>query len=347
MAVVSSADRDKLIVQMRRVSVMTMFLLVALATPALAQSRTGLRVAGAQAIAFASDGSRYAAWQESEGTAVTVFDERTQRNRQIAVPLGCRLASDESEFSEELVARVHSGRFLLSCSNGQAVLNGESVGQQPLPALSGGYRWEEVGSRYAAGPARDCAYRHCISVVELATGRVSVRHDSAIPNLDRPGAPSAMICPALRRRVATELVASNPVPYAYAEGFYAHAAKRRGYIEIDRCKRPPILIGGHGEPRDFDLRDGLLTWDTGYGSSAEPNEESAHGGVLGAYQLATARRRTWPLPRLSVAEASPGLRTIGYSEHAGRTVFWIATRSVNLGKAGNAPVNSAVYSARF
>lgn len=137
------------------------------------------------------------------------------------------------------------------------------------------------------------------------------------------------------------------MPYAYAGGLYVHAAKRKGYIEIDRCKRPPILIRGSGEPRDFDLRDGLLTWDTGYGPSVEPNGESAHPSVLGAYQLATARRRTWRLPRLSVAEEPPGLRTIGYSEHAGRTVFWIATRSVNLGKAGNAPVNSAVYSAHF
>jgi hypothetical protein len=349
--VVVGSRSDKVRVWMSRVSVLITFgllLVVSLVMPASAQYRAGLRLAGAQTVAFASDGSRYAVWQESGRAAVTVvIDGKTWRQRQVAVPLGCRLALDESEFSEEAVARAHSGRFLLSCSSGQAVLNAGNGALQSLPALPGSYRWEEAGSRYAAGPTRDCAYKQCISVVELATGRVSVRHESAIPDLDRPGAPGARVCPALRRRVARALVSSNPLPYAYAEGFYAHAANRTGYIEIDRCKLRPILIPGRGEPRDFDLRDGLLTWDTGYRPSVEPNEESAHASVLGAYQLATATRRTWRLPRLSVAEEQPGLRTMGYSEHAGRTVFWIATRRVNLGKAGNAPVSSAVYSARF
>ena len=317
------------------------------ALPASAESRAVVRIGGTATVAFAADGSRYAAWQESGSAAIVVFDARTSRKRPLTVPSGCLLASDESEFSEEVVARARSGRFLLDCGSAQAALDVENGSLQSLPALPNRYQWEEVGSRYAAGPTGECAYNQCVAVVDLATKRVSVRHESAIPDLDRPGAPSTQVCPALRRRVATALVASSPAPYAYAGGLFVHAAKRSGYIEIDRCKRAPTLIPGRGEPRDFDLRDGLLTWDTGYGSSVAPNEESAHSSILGAYQLATGSHRTWALPRLAVAEEPPGPRTIGYSEHAGRTVFWVATRSVILGKAGNAPGDSSVYSARF
>ena len=335
-------------IQARRVcAVMTLGLLGAFATPAWAGAGTSLRADGADAASFGSDGTRFAAWQEPGRSDVLVLDLRTSRKREVVVPLGCRLASDESEFTEEAVVRAHSGRFLLGCGSGQAVLDGESGALQSLPLISGGYLWEAVGSRYAAGPASKCAYKRCLTLTELATGRVSGRRESAIPDLDRAGAPRVTICRALRRLVSRELLAPSPRPYAYSGRLFAHPAKRQGYLELDRCKGPPTLIAGRGAPRDFDLRDGLLTWDTGNRPSAEPSEGSAFPSVLGAYDLSTGSRRTWQLPRLSVAGESPGLRSLGYSEHVGRRVFWIATRTLRLGKGGNATEHSSVYSARF
>jgi hypothetical protein len=315
------------------------------AVPASASPRGSLRDRAAKTFAFASDGSRYAAWQQASRSTVVVFDARTQRTRTLAVT-DCGLVPDESEVTEEATPRARSGRFLLECGRNQAVLDVESGAVQPLPLEPDGYKWEEVGTHYAAGPTPACAYHRCVALVDIATGAMSVRHEPMVPDLDRPGAPSARVCRALRGRLVTELVAPSPASYVYADGLFAHDAKRHGYIEIDRCKRPPILIPGRGEPRDFDLRDGLLTWDTGHQVSTEP-EESTHPSVLGAYELSSASRRTWQLPRLSVAEEPPGLRILGYSEHAGRSVFWIATRAVRLGKAGNSPEYSSVYAAPF
>jgi hypothetical protein len=313
------------------------------AVPASAGPRGSLRDTAAQTFAFASDGSRYAVWQQEGRSSVVVFDARTRRTRTLAVN-DCGLVPDESQFTEEATPRGRSGRFLLACGRNQAVLDVESGAVEPLPIRPNDYNWEEVGTRYAAGPTAACAYARCVTLVDIATGAISVRHQPIVPDLDRPGAPSARICGALRRRVVTELLAPSPGSYAYADGLFAHDAKRHGYIEIDRCKRPPILLPGRGEPRDFDLRDGLLSWDTGHQVSVE-SEESTRPGVLGAYEISTASRRTWQLPRLSVAEEPPGLRTLGYSEHAGGSVFWIATRAVRLGKAGNSPEYSSVYAA--
>jgi hypothetical protein len=128
-----------------------------------------------------------------------------------------------------------------------------------------------------------------------------------------------------------------------------HAAKRAGYVEIDRCKRPPIMLAGRGEPRDFDLSAGLLTWDTGYPTSGVDEEgESRYPSVLSAYQLATGRRRSWRLPRLVLLNGEePRHVVFGYSTHTAHTVFWIADRSVNHGKTGLIVESSSVYSANF
>jgi hypothetical protein len=217
-----------------------------------------------------------------------------------------------------------------------------------LPDDLSRYDWALVGTDYAESPNTGCGdYDECFALYNLATGAISVRRAPAIVDLDRPGAPAAPLCPALRRRILAAQRAEVPPSFAYEDGLFVHAAKRVGYVEIDRCKRPPIVLSGRGEPRDFDLSAGLLTWDTGYPTSGVDEEgESPYPSVLNAYQLATGRRRSWRLPRRVLpGETRPVV--FGYSTHTSQTVFWIADRSVNYGKTGLIVETSSIYSARF
>jgi hypothetical protein len=104
-----------------------------------------------------------------------------------------------------------------------------------------------------------------------------------------------------------------------------------------------------GEPSNFELGGGLLTWDTGHSAvNFEPNEETASRGTLSSYQLSSGKRRTWKLPRLSINrgqdDESPGV--YGYSAHTANTVFWIATRMlVGVGEGSVAVGTSSIYAA--
>jgi hypothetical protein len=302
--------------------------------------------------AFASDGSRYAAWQTSEGLPIIVLDTATRQRRSIAPPTGCKLQSQEEQSSPsgEAAPDAGSGRFLLRCGvYEQGVLNVHTGEAQMLPDDLGRYWWTLVGTRYAESPDTGCgSYDECFALYDLATGAISVRRAPAIVNLDLPGAPAAPLCPALRDRILAAERAAVPPSFAYENGLFVHPAKRAGYVEIDRCKRPPIMLSGRGAPRDFDLSAGLLTWDTGYRSEGvDEEEESRYPSVLSAYQLATGKRRSWRLPRLALVDGEPRRVVFGYSTHTARTVFWIADRSVNHGKTGLIVESSSVYSANF
>lgn len=273
---------------------------------------------------------------------------RTETNHRVT--LGCELQSQyqADQSSGQALPNPSSGRFLLQCGvYEQAVLDVRTGQTQLLPDDLSHYWWRVAGTDYAESPNTGCGgYDKCFALYDLATGAISVRRAPAIVDLDRPGAPTAPLCPALRRRILAAKRAAAP-SFAYERGLFVHAAKRAGYIEIDRCKRPPIVLSGRGEPRNFDLSAGLLTWDTGYPTSGIDEEgESPYPSVLNAYQLATRRRRSWRLPaRVLPGETRPVV--FGYSTHTSQTVFWIADRSVNYGKTGLIVETSSIYSARF
>jgi hypothetical protein len=315
-----------------------------------AASSFSLRERAPSTRAFASDGSRYAAWQASEGSPIVVLDAATGQRRSVAPPAGCKLQSQEDQTSGEAIPSASSGRFLLQCGvYEQGVLDLLHAGEaQLLPDDLGRYRWTVVGTRYAESPNTGCrGFDGCIALYDLATGAISIRHVPGLVDLDRSGAPPVALCAALRRRV---LAAEKEFrsSFVYENDLFVHAAKRAGYVEIDRCKRPPIMLAGRGEPRDFDLSAGLLTWDTGYTSEGvDEAEESRYPSVLSAYQLATGKRRSWRLPRLALVNGEPRRVVFGYSTHTARTVFWIADRSVNHGKTGLIVESSSVYSANF
>jgi hypothetical protein len=312
-------------------------------------SSLALRQIAPSTRAFASDGSRYVAWQTGEGSPIVVLDTATGQRRRVAPPAGCGLQSPAEASSGQVVPNPSRGRFLLRCgAHEQAVLNVRTGQTQKLPDDLDRYDWAVVGTEYAESPNTGCSgYDTCFALYDLATGAISVRRSPAIVDLDRPGAPAAPLCPALRRRILAAQRAAVPPSFAYENGSFVHPAKRAGYVEIDRCKRPPVLLAGRGEPRDFDLSAGVLSWDTGYPTSGVDEEgESPYPSVLNAYQLATGRRRSWRLPRRVLPGESRPVG-FGYSTHTSQTVFWIADRSVNHGKTGLIVETSSIYSATF
>jgi hypothetical protein len=323
------------------------------------------------ATSFASDGARYAAWQVHAGAPIVVLDTLTGHTKTITAPTGCGLIARQGSEGEPSPTAV-GGRFLLDCetpTRSQEVLDvrtGNS-GMLPTVTLPNGTlyydQWERIGARYVEGTAApeecsDSAREHesCIALFDLATGAVSYRPPSQVLNLDLPGAPQ--ICPALRGGVLAAKKANTNL--AYGSGVFAHLTRDRRNVQVDRCSGHATVLPGpsgstkagrrtEGEPSNFELGGGLLTWDTGHSAvNFEPNEETASRGTLTSYSLSSRRLRTWKLPRLSnnrgQDDESPGV--YGYSAHTANAVFWIATRTLlGVGQEGVAVGTSSIYAA--
>lgn len=257
--------------------------------------------------------------------------------------MGCRL-HNEAESGEPIISAA-AGRFLLECGEGAAqtlldVRTGRSV---LLPKKTNGTSdWYRVGTRYVMG----------VNVLyDIATG--ASRPLKRVADLDAPGASTNGICPAVRR-----LVVHNPWDglhrgFAFQGELFAQGSGKRGEVQLDRCHgRPTILRArgtdggfGNGEPEDFDLRGGLLSWDTGSEAAGYIPPEPKFRGGLYAYALATRRRHKWLLPRLPVTVAGETVKgTYGYSTHTANMVFWIATQTLSCYKLCDVET-SAVYAA--
>jgi hypothetical protein len=342
-------------------------LLVAAAPCSLA---SGLRQLVGSTTSFAADGERYAAWQVRVGAAIVVLDTRTGSRTTIPAPAGCELMSHQGEEGEPGPTAA-DGRFLLDCETpahvqSQGVLDVGRPASFMLPNGAGfalSRPWTALGTRYAEGTAapEECSHsagehESCIALFDLATGAVSYRSPSQVLNLDRPGAPQ--ICPALRPGVLAAKKANTNL--AYGNGIFVHLTRDRRNVRADRCSGHSTVLPGpagsmksgrrtEGEPSNFELGGGLLTWDTGHSAvNFEPNEETASRGTLSSYQLSSGKRRTWKLPRLSINrgqdDESPGV--YGYSAHTANTVFWIATRMlVGVGEGSVAVGTSSIYAA--
>ena len=126
----------------------------------------------------------------------------------------------------------------------------------------------------------------------------------------------------------------------------ARALGHHGSVEINRCNGRKTVLHGHGEPENFDLRGGLLTWDTGH-PGADYNGEfeglDTKHGELTAYEIVSGRRRRWVLPRLALAEEHPTVGVLGYSTHTLHNVFWIAARTLGGGLLRETVTTSSVY----
>jgi len=334
---------------LRRLATLAVVLIMLGAVTSRAEASSLHRLASGT-VAFSSDGTRYAAWQVRGDEQIVVFDTLTGQRRQITPPPGCKL-HDEEEDGEPIISAA-AGRFLLTCEEGdaQALLDVQSGVSVFLPKKTNGTSdWYRVGTRYVMG----------VNVLyDIATATSTSLHRPA--DLDAPGASTNGICPAVRHLVLRYQPQGLFKTFAYQGGLFAQGTGKHDDVQLDRCHgRPTILPGPSepvksplrtgGEPSNFELGGGLLTWDTGHSAvNFEPNEETASRGTLSSYRPSTGRLRTWKLPRLSnnrgQDDESPGV--YGYSAHTANTVFWIATRTlIGLGEEGIAVGTSSVYAA--
>jgi len=299
-----------------------------------------LRLVASGVRGFVSDGTRYVAWEKDQRFPITIFDTHTGVSHQVARPRGCVLPQHSEGI--EVRGAGAAGRFLLDCRQaGFDLLEAPTLHITPLPTTLGRGGWQTVGSLFIEGSssvASACSHSEaglkefepwCMALYEISTGVVSYRpHRSPSPELDRPGAP--LVCSRLRGNAGYESLGTEGEEHkGYANGLYVHAA-RHGDVKIERCNGRSIILKDRGGPRDFDVRGGLLTWDTGHpGSELGEYEPNQGPGSLFSYDLATRKRRSWPLPKLPVdtdSEGAPIHGVFGYSTHTRTTVFWLATR---------------------
>jgi hypothetical protein len=321
-----------------------------LASSALASRRLHLLVPSV--VAFSSDGARDVAWEAAEGGPLVVLDTISQRRKSLAVPAGCRL-SDEGEGGTFRPTGA-AGRFLLDCAAEKFALLDTRTGL--VKYLPGGVLWYRLGVRYARG---NNAHEHQV-IVDLATGAVRRVGEEEAIDLDRPGAPGERaICQRLRSRVRKRGF-EQLGNFSFRRGLFVHGVGNHGDVEVDRCRgRPTILRGqfvrssvAEHAPRSFDLRSGLLTWDTGLVADAstegEPGEVSFRSR-LDAVRLRDDTRVVWALPRIAIPHSIEGraANSFGYSTHTANAVFWIATRTLEGSESGATVGKVSIYFANF
>jgi hypothetical protein len=326
--------------RLRRLRVLTLLAVGGALVGTLAPSTLAspFRRLDGNAIAFATDGTRYALWQFHHGTPLIVYDTRTGHRGELDE--GCGLYGGSSPYQE-----AAAGRFLVFCG-GPALLDVRTGTVTHLPSGEYGPTWSTVGTRYVAGGSargQRChgMRRHegCTTLYDIATGGLSNVRDTQIPDLDRPGAPA--LCRRLRRtlfkmegQVAEDFSYSNGGSGEVGDAFYDPRSRR---VDIEGCHRPKLSLHLRSEPRNIELRGGVLTWDTGASSAEEEGIDTRHA-TLTSYSLSSRRRHTWPLPPLPInlnggepSEAN-SVGVFGYSAHTSNTLFWIADRSMSCYK---------------
>jgi hypothetical protein len=319
-----------------------------------------LRVLVPRVVRFATDGTRYAAWQVHVGGPIVVLDTVTRVRHEVPPPAGCNLENGEDSGDARTGVAV-AGQFMLQCLGGTGsatgVLNVRSGRSVRLPDVSLRAEWVRLGSRYAQGYSQEDVCAHsaaevtagetgCILLFDLASGAVSYRPQGQVVDLDDPGAPSA--CPAVQRR--GHLLGVNSLRgLTYADGVLASEGTRHnGDVELVRCHGRPTILPGRDEPRNINIGGGLLTWDNGLNPTESATTSETR--TLISYGLSSRRRRSWALPFVAVKGQVEPQRAepYGYSSHTANTVFWIAPRAIELALHGGGRVlGSSVYAARL
>jgi hypothetical protein len=311
----------------------------------MASGAARLRQLAPSVEAFASDGTRYVAWQVGEGAPIVALDTISGRRRSLPVPSGCTL-EDQALQRGEPRATAGSGRFLLDCTNGLGWLLDVRTGTVALlPILPTGSEWGEVGSRYVKGLGDKDTCRQipreienadlCLALLDPQRGAIIDRAYWQAPDVSAPNAPP--VCSALRAVVVAERDVVLSRTYSFDGGVIAFATHRGHAVEVQRCKGRPVVLHHRGEATNVDVRGGLLTWDTGEDPLFFPS--GIRSATLTSYRLASGRRRSWTVPYLNVKGFEGQI--LGYSTHTTTTVFWIAVRAAD----GETVSRSALYAA--
>jgi len=351
------------------------------AGPAGARGARFARIAASVA-AFASDGTRYVAWQTTSHGPIVVFDTLNGKRRTVVD--GCRLRL-QYRTEREYDLTESTGLFLVKCPH-EELLDVRTGALRQLPAIAGAEEasegggasgpalgWEVVGRRYVLGGAPEgmCHQSsterrrqlNCVALYDLASEKVSYRPQSQWPNIDQAGAPP--LCPRLRAKLL-KLIEETEEPeaaYGFSDQRIARPAGKAGNVELSHCDRPATVIAATGgryraegsEPlspeQDLDPRGAFLTWDTAIGGEEfGVGAGSINHGRLWSYNLGSGQLVSWALPRQTFS--NPGLRVgvtgiLGYSSHTNYMVIWIAVRSLHVDTLGYSTEASSVYVARI
>ncbi len=305
--------------------------------------------------AFASDGSRYVAWQLLDSSEIVVLDTRTGRRGDVEVSPGCKL---DDMGGKGGAPPADDGRFLIGCQNqDEAWLDAKTGVITPLPL---GYGWYAAGPLYFEGEVMSSLYSEggvgapcvqnaverrsdefCIALYEIATEALTVRPQSEVGDLSRPGAP--VVCAALKRTLVRERTEGYEYLFSFSEGLLARRKRVNSrVVQIEGCRGRKTLLHSSGEPEDFDIRGGVLTWDTGHAPGPTAPEDGPFDGSLFSYTLAARRLCHWKLPKRPLKGAEPLYGAFGYSTHTSNTVFWVAAERVT-GRLAGTVESSSVY----
>jgi hypothetical protein len=319
-----------------------------------------LRQLAGSTTSFATDGIRYAAWQDSPVSPIVILDTYTGSRREIKAP-GCVLENEAPREDPEVIAG--GGRFLLSCF--EELRNGCFVALGHYLLRCGEKLGEETtGEKESRQQVQRLLYAR--------TGASILCSSSQICNRLNPPTVTKPVCQALRAKIRKAEATGGE--FVYRGGVFVRPTHNYRNVRLERCHGHPLilpgpseptrhvtLIGpGHqkttkalspGEPNNFDPRYGLLTWSNGFDpTSSSPFEEATEYGTLTSYELASGERRTWKLPSIPLytGEEPPPSGVFGYSAHTVNTVFWIAARDMTGGEAGLCCVETSyLYAARF
>jgi hypothetical protein len=321
-----------------------------------------LRQLAGSTTSFATDGVRYAAWQHEPVSPIVVFDTYTGSRREIKAP-GCVLENEAPREDPEVIAG--GGRFLLSCY--KELRNGCFYAiYRTLPRCGEKIREEPET------PTEKESRQQVQRLLYARTRTTILCSSSQICNHLNPPTVTKPVCQALRAKVHKAEASSSE--FVYQAGVLVRSTHNYRNVRLDRCHGHPLILPGPseptrhitlvgpkgrhtteplsgGEPNNFELRDGLLTWSTGHDpTSFDEFTEAIEYGTLTSYELANGRRRTWRLPDIPLytgAEPPPN-GVFGYSAHTVNTVFWIAARDMTGGEAGLCCVETSyLYAARF
>lgn len=287
--------------------------------------------------AFASDGEHYVAWQTGGlKTPIVVLDTRTGRRQEFRAPSRCGLDNDAEDGEREDTAAA--GRFLVSCPEHAGLLNVATGQVAILPNVRRGEtdEWSRVGKRYVLGKG---------TIYDIETG--AARRIKRPADLDARGASMKAHCPAVRRLADRYQKAAIQEDFNAVKDLIARASGSHGDAQLDGCHGPPVLLrvaGGERIARSFDLRGGLLSWDTG--ARAGSYLPRLHRARLYSYQLASRGRQSWPLP-FTTAGPQNEKGSYGYSVHTSNMVFWIAAREYGGQSLGSEKGGWSVFDAKL
>lgn len=299
-------------------------------------------------VRFASDGARWIAWQARARGPITMLDTHSGERHSIA-SAGCELANEVQDEEPRQIAAA--GEFLLTCAGHEELLSAYSGRRLRLPAEapSAQLEWTRVGSRFVEGLTLTQTCTHtpvelkrrgnaCTVLYDLATGSVTYRPNMEVIDLDKPSAPRE--CSEIQ---GAELLEERE-PAAYGEGVLALPAHPGDGVQLIKCRGGGRRLRERGEPGDFRVGGGIVTWDNGLQASL--GDVTREEKMVTSYRVRDGHRQTWGIPLVSVEgqlePTPPG--PYGFATHTSNTVYWLAARAVTPGES-QAADRWSVYSA--